>query len=146
MADPATPEPEPRRRDDRLKNRIFLLALVLSVYLMATSTYGRFQAEWDRDATTQRSQVAGEERARAQQSLDDAQRKIDQQQRDLACFADNTTAFERAISGVIVASVREGQVPPERQKAALEELERVNKELSEAKTLCQASSTTTQPR
>ena len=142
MAEPETSN-ERRRHDDTLKERVWKLALVLAVFMMAISTYGRFQAEWERDDTARRSQVATDERARAQDSLDVAQGKIDAQQRDLACFADGTTRWEVAISGVIVSSVREGATTPERQQQALEQLVKVNEELQRSKALCPAPTTTT---
>ena len=145
-----TGTPSERRRDDRLRERVYRLAAVLVVFMMAISVVGRVQAENDADAARTRSDGAEQDRDRLAAKIDEAQTQLDAQQHDLACFADNTTRWERAISDVIVASVSGAEVTPERQQAALDELERVNEALASAKSLCETqpppgTTTTTAP-
>lgn len=64
----------------------------------------------------------------------DAAVEREQQSQDLACFADNTTKWEVAISDVIVQNLAAPKTP-ERQEA-LDNLVSLNQELQRSKSLC----------
>lgn len=131
-----------RRRSDRW---LTITAIVSLWGCIGFVGYVGWYVRDNADTSTRRSATASAERAEQLRVANEAQARLAEQQADLACFADTTSAWESAITDLLLTTVRENPTDAERT-AAIEQVREARERLRQAKTLCGITPPTTGPR